>query len=221
MRPVCFSFSAEGRNSALNNNCSLWSVCACCTFLPEAIYVTNIYMRCIIVGYRLLLLRCREVHLCVCGLCTARRRVCVCVCVCVCGMCPCVSVSVWVSVFVCPHDRTKTAETIQSQTCHRDRPYSPSRVLGKSKVKSSRKLGIRCIFSLHFLNVFPVGKRPQYTDHYFSQYKKKLPLPILNDCVSLWRHSGPFFLNIRFFSFPSGDILGDSGPWDTQTFFSI
>ena len=28
------------------------------------------------------------------------------------------------------------------------------------------------IFSIHFLNVFPVGKRPQYTDHYFSQYKK-------------------------------------------------
>ena len=29
------------------------------------------------------------------------------------------------------------------------------------------------IFSIYFLNVFPVGKRPQYTDHYFSQYKKK------------------------------------------------
>ena len=45
------------------------------------------------------------------------------------------------------------------------------------------KWGYVVIFSIHFLNDFPVGKRPQYTDHYFSQYKK-LPLPMLNDCVS-------------------------------------
>ena len=34
------------------------------------------------------------------------------------------------------------------------------------------KWGYGDIFSIHFLNVFPVGKRPQYTDHFFSQYKK-------------------------------------------------
>ena len=40
----------------------------------------------------------------------------------------------------------------------------------QSRVGGKEAYGL--IFSIHFLNVFPVGKRPQYTDHYFSQYKK-------------------------------------------------
>ena len=74
-------------------------------------------------------------------------------------------------------------------------PLPSSLPSSSSSVGGKQAYGL--IFSIHFLNVFPVGKRPQYTDHYFSQYKKKLPLPILNECVSLRRHSGPFFLNIK------------------------